>query len=170
MEDGLANAIRMKDIRDFTWSLSDGSISQEAIADYLPAGNGLTEVWCTPGYAICHFESILFATFFQRVGTVVGSGVADLQFGGEISMTSVSPRRTDRRVEEVEDLRQEQGQRQLQQGEGASGPTAEFNMKFDVQPTPQDSTSGSLSKHVQLSLWYMVLVAAATTSLSLLMS
>lgn len=168
MSDGLANAIRMRTIREFTWSLNDGSISQDAIVDYQAASNGLTELWCTPGYAICHFESILFATFFQRRGTVIGSGVADLQFGGEVSMTSVSPRRNGRgrRVEEEHHSTQEQRprQRQVQQQgqEGASGPTAKFNMEFDVQPTLEELTSESFSITIRSTPLGVIFLLAAT--------
>ena len=72
---------------------------------------------------------------------------------------------------EVEDSRKEKRRiQQEEEGVGPSGPTAEFNMEFDVQPTTDDATSGSLSIYVRLSSWSMILVAVVTTSLSLVLA
>jgi hypothetical protein len=89
---GLDNFVRMRRIVNFSFKRDDPPLEQQAVVNYGAAPTGLTELYCTNGYAICHFETILFASFFTSSGNITGSGVADLQFGGEESITSVSPR------------------------------------------------------------------------------
>ncbi|KAL3905469.1 MAG: hypothetical protein SGARI_004445, partial [Bacillariaceae sp.] len=92
-ERGLESGVRMRRISSFAFTRQLAPvINQPAIENALPAANGLTEVFCAPGHAICFFETILYAQFFTETTQIAGSGVADLQFGGEDSMTSVSPR------------------------------------------------------------------------------
>ncbi|KAL3918506.1 MAG: hypothetical protein SGILL_004205, partial [Bacillariaceae sp.] len=84
--------VRMRRIASFTFTRD--SFSQTAIVDGEAAPNGLTQLYCSEGYAICHFQSLLFASFFTSRGVVGGSGIADLQFGADFdsSETSVSPK------------------------------------------------------------------------------
>ena len=92
LQRGLDLFVRMRNIREFTWELKNSNVKQKAIENYQPSSNGLTSMWCQRGYAICHFETILRSDFYRIPGIVLGSGIADLQFGGETSTTSVAPR------------------------------------------------------------------------------
>jgi hypothetical protein len=112
-------SIRMRRIVSFAFER--GSTRQEAIVAAEPAANGLTDLWCDPGYAICHFETILFASFYESKGSVNGSGIADMQFGGEASSDSVTPKF--RRL-----LREN---RDLQENEDAAA-SAEFDMEISI--------------------------------------
>jgi hypothetical protein len=122
--------IRMRNIRSFTFALADSEITQVAIVNGGVAANGLTEMWCDSGYAICHFETILFAAFYTRPGAVNGAGIADMQFGGEPSEQSVSPKNRMRQL------------RNLQDGE-AAGPEIEFDLKFSIVSADNQRTSGA---------------------------
>ena len=95
-----------------------------AIEDALPASNGLTEVFCAPGYAICYFETILYASFFTETAQIAGSGVADLQFGGQESEISVSPRAA---------IGKRRTLRSLQEPETSSAAETAFDLELDVQ-------------------------------------
>jgi hypothetical protein len=121
--------IRMLRITSFVFER--GSINQPAVADGISA-SVLTDLFCDAGFAICHFETILFAAFYQSPGSVTGSGIADMRFGGETSADSVSPR--GRRL-----LREK---RQLQAA-GASG-GAEFDLEVFIIPA-EDSDFSSAS-------------------------
>jgi hypothetical protein len=99
----LDQGIRMRRLVEFKWKLVGSTLEQTAIESTQAAANQLTELYCEAGYAICHFQSLLFASFFATAGVVTGTGLADLQFGGEASPTSVTPkpaagRRNNRRL------------------------------------------------------------------------
>lgn len=70
---------RMGSIDRFTfWQ---GYVSQEAVVNGRAAINALTALYCSRGFEICYFETLLGAAFFQGPSTVEGSGFATLQFG-----------------------------------------------------------------------------------------
>jgi hypothetical protein len=128
--------IRMLQITSFVFERD--SINQPAIVDGAAASSGLTDLYCEAGYAICHFETILYAGFYRSSGSVTGFGIANLQFGGETSSVSVSPR--NRRS-----LRQN---RNLQANGGAAG-EADFDLEVFIRPAEDSdfrstaSTSGA---------------------------
>jgi hypothetical protein len=73
--------IKMRSIDYFTFSRN--AIIQSAIIGYnQEAVNGLTSLTCNNGDAVCFFETILFAAFYNTTGVVVGSGTGSMQFGG----------------------------------------------------------------------------------------
>mmetsp|Transcript_10462 Transcript_10462/g.19126 ORF Transcript_10462/g.19126 Transcript_10462/m.19126 type:complete len:636 (+) Transcript_10462:94-2001(+) len=127
IQDALDQGIRMRRLSEFTWNLQGSNLEQKAIENAQPAANGLTEMYCTEGYAICHFQSLLFASFFTGNGAVIGSGVADLQFGGEASPVSVSPR--GRRLRESSTST---SARKLQIEPDPAATGVEFSIDFDV--------------------------------------
>ena len=102
VQNNLDNFVRMKRIVSFTWtrhqdnhfSTNDNEQQQQQVAveNGVAAPNGLTEVFCTSGYAICYVETVLLASFFASSTNIIGYGVVELQFSGEESTTSVSPR------------------------------------------------------------------------------
>ena len=103
LQKNLDKFVRMKRIVSFTWTRQQGkdfstndNVQQQkqqvAVENGVAASNGLTEVFCTSGYAICFIETVLLASFFTSSTNIVGYGVVELQFGGEESKTSVSPR------------------------------------------------------------------------------
>jgi hypothetical protein len=124
VERALDQGIRLRNIRDFKWKLVDRGLEQIAIKGSEPSSDGLTEYYCTPGFAICHFGSLLFASFFAVEGVVTGEGVADLQFGGQESRTSVSPKGVRR---QLRDNNISEGR--LLQTETVVGGSAEFTME-----------------------------------------
>lgn len=128
--------IRMNALQSFTWELVGGTMTQPAIVDYEEASNLLTQMYCSPGYGVCHFETMLFAGFFTVVGNVMGFGVADMQFGGE-SPTSVSPKIARRAlVQEDRDILT----RRLQDGV-TPVPSAEFNLQATSNMSSMRETS-----------------------------
>ena len=131
---GLDNFVRMRRIVNFSFLRDDVEpfITQPAIENYGPASTGLTEVFCTPGYAICHFETILYASFFLSSTNITGSGVADLQFGGETDTASVSPRAAIPFAGGRRTLR-DGSSRYLQDQEGDLAATAPFDLNIEVQ-------------------------------------
>jgi hypothetical protein len=138
--------IRMLRISSFTFERD--TISQPAIVDGAAASSGLTELFCTPGYAICHFETILFASFYQTPGAVGGSGIADMQFGGEDSPGSVSPK--SRRL-----LREN---RDLQAAEQGVAPASAFDLEVTIVPAVDTVFSAASSSG---GLFAMALATAA---------
>jgi hypothetical protein len=142
--------IRMRRIQSFTFALADSLITQVAIANRAVAANGLTEMWCDPGYCICHFETILFADFYRQPGSVTGAGIADLQFGGEVSEQSVSPKNRRRQL------------RNLQEEDAGGGAAAEFDLRFSIRNADGNKgTSGAAGKT-------LITIAVALMSLTLL--
>jgi len=133
-QEGLQSFIRMRRIAEFTFTKIGASIlNQKAIENGQPSSNGLTELYCTPGYAICYFETLLFASFFTESTTISGSGVADLQFGGEASETSLSPRVPVSTGRALRALSITDTSRLLQQEEAESAAVVEFDLNLDVQ-------------------------------------
>jgi hypothetical protein len=116
--------IRMRQITSFAFERGS-TISQQAIVEEGPAANGLTDLWCEPGYAICHFETILLAAFYDSSGSVSGSGFADMQIGGEISPDSVTPK-SNRLLRENRELQQN--------NEDAAGSLAGFDLEILIVP------------------------------------
>jgi hypothetical protein len=131
-----------------------GDIRQNAIVASEAAPNGLTDLWCEPGYAICHFETILFAQYYQSSGFVNGSGFGDMQFGGETSSDSVTPKF--RRL-----LREN---RDLEDAGDAAGPSAEFDMEISIVPAVSVPSAASSSG----GLFAMAVAAAAAGAMVLL--
>jgi len=74
---------RMQQIEKFNFF--QGLTSQGAILNAEVSPNLLTDLACQPGAKQCAFETLLFSYFFQNnpEGTVLGSGEATLQWGGE---------------------------------------------------------------------------------------
>ncbi|KAL3906051.1 MAG: hypothetical protein SGILL_009433 [Bacillariaceae sp.] len=137
--------VRMRNIAEFAFRLNDSTLEQKAIENALPASNGLTEVTCEPGYAICYFESLLFASFFATPGFVLGSGVADLQFGGQQDITSVSPSKRNLREESF--TFEGNPPRFLQEGAPDDGAASvAFDLEFDVGESTYYDGSGSGSR------------------------
>lgn len=135
---GLDLGIRMRAIQSFTWQLDGSAIEQPAITNYQEASNRLTTMYCTSGYGVCHFESILFATFFTGPGVITGSGIADMQFGGE-SATSVSPK-----IQRSRSLREEPLPRRELQDTAASGVFAlNAQLQQAAARTRDSGTNGS---------------------------
>jgi hypothetical protein len=80
---GVLDGIKMRTVDSFGWT-RDGTITQAAITGGAAAGNLLTTFdasTCSAGDDFCQFSSILFAEFYATSGTVVGDGVAPMQFG-----------------------------------------------------------------------------------------
>ena len=124
--------VRMLRITSFAFERD--LIVQPAIVAGAVSGSGLTDLHCLPGYAICHFETILFAAFYASPGAVTGSGIADMQFGGDSSPTSLSPK--NRRA-----LREN---RSLQDGAADAGvASAMFELAVEIVPVDTKSAASS---------------------------
>mmetsp|Transcript_30189 Transcript_30189/g.50135 ORF Transcript_30189/g.50135 Transcript_30189/m.50135 type:complete len:404 (+) Transcript_30189:291-1502(+) len=149
-----ADGIYMRYIDSFTWNRDD-TITQEAVVDREEAGNTLTSLYCTPGELVCHFVSILFASFYATPGAVAGSGIASMQFGGDNTYISDG-------TDGLEEGRQynsdgsavtaftklRRNLRQLQDaGDEDTAATSEFDLSFDVDQGDFDfgDTSGASS-------------------------
>jgi hypothetical protein len=133
----LDQGVRLRQIRDFTWTLQADTgtgIQQIAVQDASPSLDGLTELHCTSGYAVCHFETLLYASFFATNGVVTGRGVADMQFGGQESKSSVSPYfRRNRMLRDSNSNGDDgHGHGRLLQIEPSLGGSAEFAMEADT--------------------------------------
>lgn len=148
----LDQGIRMSALKEFTWKLEGSGIEQAAIVDYAPAGNYLTNMYCQEGYAICHFESLLYATFFQTPGKVIGTGMADLQFGGESSIVSVSPKVR----------RKLNGNRRLQSVEPSEDPSVEFSLEATLEESTLNSRVSGCSPVSTNALHFFTLAVTLT--------
>ena len=131
---GRNDGIFMRSIDSFSF-VRDGTFTQDAVVNGAIASKATLD--CGPGYAICSFETILFAAFYQSAGTVAGSGVASVQFGG-------SARR----------LRN--GSRDLQAGQAAA--SSEFNLDFKTLPSTDNQSSDAATSSGMLA---MVVLAAS---------
>jgi hypothetical protein len=107
---------------------SVGTVTQTAIENGSPASNQLTALYCTPGDAVCVFETILMAGFFRLPGQVEGTGIASMQFGYS------SPSR--------------RGLRALQQNGGTVAAVSEFDLKVELLPVirPRRQSDGRRSR------------------------
>jgi hypothetical protein len=147
LEARTTNFIRMRGIESFAFAFENSAVFQAAVVNGEPASNGLTELWCDEGYAICHFETILYAAFYARPGSVIGSGVADMQFGGETSDRSVSPK-TRRRRRHL---------RNLQEGDngevGTTTPGA-FDLLFTIVPTSTTQAASGAARGMESRLLF----------------
>ncbi|KAL3918878.1 MAG: hypothetical protein SGILL_004036 [Bacillariaceae sp.] len=144
--------IRMTRIASFTFQRE--TISQPAIADGLAASSGLTDLYCAPGYGICHFSTILYAAFFTVPGQVTGSGVADLQFGGNDPL-SVSPR-----SRRLSDPFKSATHRQLQESIATQVAASAFDLSASIQPSKFDASSSTKGQQLMVS-WLLTFVATA---------
>jgi hypothetical protein len=157
--EALDQGIRIRSLNEFTWELVENALQQTAVKNQQAAENGLTQLYCQSGYAICHFESLLFASFYQKEGTVIGKGQADLQFGGQESKTSASPKGR-RALRDTET-------RRLQIDESPGG-TAIFTMEAGVAKSDLSwITSAGVSNN---SFTYTVMSHAMAAATVLLLS
>mmetsp|Transcript_60433 Transcript_60433/g.148295 ORF Transcript_60433/g.148295 Transcript_60433/m.148295 type:complete len:303 (+) Transcript_60433:287-1195(+) len=138
VQQNLTNFVRMKRIVSFTWTRQDKDTNtdvqqqqqqQVAVKNGVAASNGLTELFCTSGYAICYVETVLLASFFTSSTNIIGYGVVDLQFSGEQSTTSVSPRQRQRHPIVL--------QQELDSGIATAAATASFDMVLRVQKSAE---------------------------------
>jgi hypothetical protein len=160
-EDARADGIYMRAIDSFTWTRdSPVAITQAAVENRLEASNTLTSLYCAPGELVCHFVSILFASFYATPGAVAGSGIASMQFGGDDTYIGVDGYQYDSSNAKLTSFtKNRRNLRQLQEEEEAA--SAEFDLSFDVDQgdlTFSDSTSGASSTVGNLA---MSMVAAA---------
>ena len=135
---GRNDGIFMRSIDSFSF-VRDTTVTQDAVVNGAAASNGLTSLDCGAGYAICSFETILFAAFYTSAGTVAGSGVASMQFGG-------SARR----------LRN--GGRDLQAGQAAA--TSEFNLDFQTLPSTDTQSSDAATTSGVLAMTLLAMSGA----------
>jgi hypothetical protein len=111
-------------------------IVQPAIVAGVVSDSGLTDLHCEPGYAICHFETILFAAFYASPGSVTGSGIADVQFGRQTSPASLSPK----------NRRGLRANRNLQDDAAAEGiASAMFGLEVEIVPVDTTISAASSS-------------------------
>jgi hypothetical protein len=111
---------------------------------------GLTNIDVCLGEIACKIETILFATFYTRAGTVVGEGVATMQFGTNGGDGNFATRK----------LRGGDAPRALQADEAASG---EFDVNFEIATNDSfERNSGASS-----SLSILALVGSAAAALML---
>jgi hypothetical protein len=160
-EDARADGIYMRAIDSFTWTRdSPVAITQAAVENRVEAANTLTSLYCAPGELVCHFVSILFASFYATPGAVAGSGIASMQFGGDDTYIGVDGYQYDAGGTKLTAFtKNRRNLRQLQEEEEAA--SAEFDLSFDVDQgdlTFSDSTSGASSTVGTLA---MSMVAAA---------
>ena len=161
--------IRLRRITQFEWFLPDNSVRQVAIENALPANNGLTDYWCTAGYTICYFETILFAAFFRVPQLVSGAGIADMQFGGETSLISAAPRSRRTLLDEQEEDGNN-NHRSLQENEenGVAGGAGPFGLEMNIRTVNLNDSSAAASQKrsiaVSLSFATCIMLLIAATS------
>lgn len=146
-EAGRDIGIRMRRINYFYFFREDTfsgiPIQQDAIVDGSAAPSGLSNLYCSAGYSICHFESILRADFYVSPGEVKGAGEAILQFGRgpDPNEFSVSPR-SRRLSDPSKDV-----SRNLSNGSSGIGQKASIDMSFSVTNNDTfQAASGSLAR------------------------
>lgn len=114
--DSIADGLQMVSIESYEWVRDE--TTQAAIESYVVAGNLLTtfdDTACV-GADYCQFSSILFAAFFSSAGSVVGRGVASMEF-----------KDTSRRLmDDGEEQRRRHRQRALQRA------TSDFDLSVSV--------------------------------------
>jgi hypothetical protein len=82
MDDALQDGLYMRRVDSFTFqrdSLVAGRISQQAVKDGKTANDALTQLFCTRGWELCYFDTLLRSDFYSGPGTVSGFGEAWLQ-------------------------------------------------------------------------------------------
>mmetsp|Transcript_60434 Transcript_60434/g.148298 ORF Transcript_60434/g.148298 Transcript_60434/m.148298 type:complete len:303 (+) Transcript_60434:284-1192(+) len=138
VQQNLNSFVRMKQIVSFTWTrqvqdtnsyVQQQQQQQVAVENGVASSNGLTELFCTSGYAICYVETVLLASFFTSSTNIIGYGVVNLQFSGEESTTSVSPRQRQRHPIVL--------QQELDSGIATAAATASFDMVLRVQKSAE---------------------------------
>ena len=149
--DARNDGIFMRSIDQFSWQRDYGGnigiVTQVAVEDGVAASNQLTQLWCTPGDAVCVFESVLLALFFRLPGSVDGSGIASMQFGNFNGGRRSLLRR---------DLQQEGSQ------EGAG--LAEFDISMELMPVQRARRDDSSARTTRS---LTILVGIITTMLTL---
>jgi len=164
----IGDNIFMKEVERFEYVLLDpvesgggeSTIKQlaidkdQAIEGTNPFGEmyGLTEIDDCRGEVACVIKTILFATFYTRVGVVTGSGSATMQFG-----TTGSDGNTDvtRKLRGAE--------RHLQAGDEDVAGAGEFDVNFQINSNDAfQSASGASS-----SMSILALVGSAAAALML---
>ena len=142
----------MREIQSFAFSRTypdaRPNVNQDAIVSSAPADNGLTDLFCDRGWEVCMFETILFAAFYHDTGTVAGSGIASMQFGGS------GARR----------LRTTTNNRSLQDADQEAA-VAEFELDFETVATVDEGTSGATSNMMGLVSVALLAVGSAATLL-----
>ena len=138
-----------------TWARSSPTlITQVAVENRLEATNTLTSLYCVAGELVCHFVSILFASFYATPGAVVGSGIASMQFGGDDTYIGGDGLQYfNGGTTEITDYTKRRSLRKLQDEETAA--TSEFDLSFDVdqgQSTFSDSNSGASAVGMAMSM------------------
>ena len=131
------DGIFMRSIDTFTF-VRDNTIVQEAVVNGAPASNGLTDLSCNAGNAVCSFETILFAAFYKSAGAVSGGGVATMQLGSQRRLRS--------------------GDRELQ--DSAAG-SSEFNLGLNVLPTFDLPGSGALPSYHCATISILIIISMA---------
>jgi hypothetical protein len=111
---------------------------------------GLTNIDACLGEIACKIETILFATFYTRPGTVVGAGVATMQFGTTGGDGDFTQRK----------LRGGDASRALQADEAASG---DFDVNFQIASNDSFERNSGVSS----SLSILALVGSAAAALML---
>ena len=76
-----ADGIKMREIKELTYSRTSPAASQEAVKNNVASTNGLSSLYCNPGEAVCMVETILVADFYRFTGVVSGTGTGSMQFG-----------------------------------------------------------------------------------------
>jgi hypothetical protein len=157
-----ADSVYMKEVERFEYvlleeeSLAETSTRQLAIdisnaaAGLRGAMFGLTNIDVCLGEIACKIETILFATFYTRPGTVVGAGVATMQFGTVGGDGDFTKRK----------LRGGDASRALQADDAASG---DFDVDFKI--ASNDSFERNSGASSSLSILALVGSAAAVLML-----
>jgi hypothetical protein len=81
-DDALTDGVYMRRVDSFTFqrdSLVGGRIVQQAVRDGKTANDALTQLFCTRGWDLCYFDTLLRSDFYFGPGTVSGFGEAWLQ-------------------------------------------------------------------------------------------
>ena len=161
-EDARADGIYMRAIDSFTWKRdAPVEITQVAVENRVEATNTLTSLYCAPGELVCHFVSILFASFYATPGAVAGSGIASMQFGGDDTYIGTDGYQYDQGGTKLTAFTKNRRNLRQLQDEGEEAASSEFDLSFDVDQgdlTFSDSTSGASSTVGTLA---MSMVAAA---------
>jgi hypothetical protein len=142
-----ADGIKMRSIDSFTWTraIPVPGVSQAAIISRdTVADNNLTIMDLCRGFAICCFETLLFASFYTSLDEVTGSGVASMQFGTNASR------------------RLRSGVRNLQEDDVAGGSEFELDLSIAKAGNFQgNSAASSMSLMSMLSLLSLALLACS---------
>lgn len=164
----VADGIVISTITGFTWNREDLSISQKAVPlasnenglSALSYSGPIVTVDSDSGYSYAVIESILFAEFYMSVGTVTGTGEAQLAFEGMSARRMLKGASEDSNGSglSVEDKRRLQD----------AGPAAEFGASAEV--TTGDDGPGALKTAGGASVSATVLATTAALVSAALMA